>query len=101
MLENASQTIAYYFDASQGLWDTPSQLCTIAACGWALIGTMYRDMDEDSKSGVIHPTSVLVNTSGTVHRLFRKGYSVGTTDGFLRVFPSIKNYNNVVLIIFV
>ena len=36
MLENASQSIACYFDASQGLKYIPSWVCSIAACGWAL-----------------------------------------------------------------
>ena len=36
MLENASQAIAGDFAASQELWNTPSQVCSIAACGWAL-----------------------------------------------------------------
>ena len=36
MLENASQTIACDFDASQGLYNIPLWVCSIAACGWAL-----------------------------------------------------------------
>ena len=35
MLENASQHIACDFDVSQEFWNTPSQVCSIAACGWA------------------------------------------------------------------
>ena len=38
MLESASQAIAGDFAASQELWNTPSQVCSIAACGWALYG---------------------------------------------------------------
>ena len=38
MLENASQGIACYFNASQGLKYMPSWVCSIAACGWPLKG---------------------------------------------------------------
>ena len=36
MLENASQHIACDFDVSQELWNVPSRVYRIAACGWAL-----------------------------------------------------------------
>ena len=36
MLESALQHIACNFEASQGLWNLPSCVCSIAACGWAL-----------------------------------------------------------------
>ena len=36
MLENASQSIAGDVDTSQELWNVPSQVYSIAACGWAL-----------------------------------------------------------------
>ena len=35
MLENASQGIARYFNASQERLNVPSWVCSIAACGWA------------------------------------------------------------------
>ena len=35
MLENVLQGIPCDFKASQGLWTTPSQVCSIASCGWA------------------------------------------------------------------
>ena len=35
MLQFTSQSIAGSFPASQGLWNTPSQVCNVAACGWA------------------------------------------------------------------
>ena len=38
MLEIASQRIACVFDAWQGLLNVPSQVCSIATCGWAYIG---------------------------------------------------------------
>ena len=37
MLEFTSQIIASNFPASQELWNTPSKVCSIAACGWAYI----------------------------------------------------------------
>ena len=35
MLEFRSQSIAGNFPPSQELWNTPSQVCSVAACGWA------------------------------------------------------------------
>ena len=37
MLEFTSQSIAGIFPPSQELWNTPSQVCSVAACGWAYI----------------------------------------------------------------
>ena len=55
MLENASQAIAGDFAASQELWNTPSQVCSIAACGWALslIVTKSPELFDSPSAGVI------------------------------------------------
>ena len=42
MLEFTSQRIAGNFPASQELWNTRSQVCNIAACGWALWCTVLK-----------------------------------------------------------
>ena len=59
MLENASQTIAGNFPASQEFWNTPSQMCSIAACGWA-----FRQIDGNLQGShaLVKVYSIVINS---------------------------------------
>ena len=76
MLEFTSQSTASKFPASQGLLKTPSQVCSVAACGWAF--SRCEPQHEEAQCNHIPPARVGVSVGYIGVRVGLVGVRVGS-----------------------